>query len=209
LGVRQDHTLREREQSVAPNPAADMQRDLVALAREGDHDAFSSLAATSIATLYGVARVILGNIERAEDAVQDALVLAWRDIGGLRDIDRFDAWLYRLVVRACYRQAGRDRRRAVVELRLLANDDEPEPSGIESSVVERDRIERGFRRLAPDQRAVLVLHHHLGLGLAEVAEILEIPVGTAKSRLFRATQTIRSAIEADDRDPIAVKGRTA
>jgi len=186
-----------------------MQRDLVALAREGDHDAFSSLAATSIATLYGVARVILGNIERAEDAVQDALVLAWRDIGGLRDIDRFDAWLYRLVVRACYRQAGRDRRRAVVELRLLANDDEPEPSGIESSVVERDRIERGFRRLAPDQRAVLVLHHHLGLGLAEVAEILEIPVGTAKSRLFRATQTIRSAIEADDRDPSDVKGRTA
>jgi RNA polymerase sigma factor (sigma-70 family) len=185
-----------------------MQRDLVALARDGDHDAFSSLAATSIATLYGVARVILGNIERAEDAVQDALVLAWRDIGGLRDIDRFDAWLYRLVVRACYRQAGRNRRRAAVELRLLPTD-ERESAGIESTVVERDRIDRGFRRLAPDQRAVLVLHHHLGLGLAEVAEILEIPVGTAKSRLFRAIQSIRSAIEADDRDPTVAKGRTA
>jgi RNA polymerase sigma factor (sigma-70 family) len=185
-----------------------MQRDLVALAREGDHVAFSSLAASSIARLYGVARVILGNAERAEDAVQDALVLAWRDIAGLRDLDRFDAWMYRLVVRACYREAGRSRRRAVVELRLLPTD-ERGSIGVESAVVERDRIDRGFRRLAPDQRAVIVLHHQLGLPLAEVAEILDVPIGTAKSRLFRAMQTIRSAIEADDRDPVVAKGQIA
>ena len=173
-----------------------------------DHDAFSSLAAASIATLYGVARVILGDSVRAEDAVQDALVLAWRDIAALRDLDRFDAWMYRLVVRACYREAGRSRRRAVVELRLLPND-EPGFASIESSVVERDRIDRGFRRLAPDQRAVMVLHHHLGLALWEVADVLDIPVGTVKSRLFRAMQTIRAAIEADDRDTVVVKERTA
>jgi RNA polymerase sigma-70 factor, ECF subfamily len=185
-----------------------MRRDLVALAREGDHDAFSSLAASSIAELYGVARVILGNRDRAEDAVQDALLLAWRDIAGLRDVDRFDAWLYRLLVRACYRYSGRDRRRIVVELRLLPSD-EIESRGIESRIVERDRIDRGFRRLAPDQRAVLVLHHHLGLELHEVAEILDIPVGTVKSRLFRAIQTIRSAIEADDREAVVAKGQSA
>lgn len=185
-----------------------MQRDLVALAREGDHDAFSELAASSIARLYGVARVIVGDRERAEDAVQDALLVAWRDIAGLRDIDRFDAWLYRLVVRACYRHAGHARSRNVVELRLLP-DDEHESAGVESAVVERDRIDRGFRRLAPDQRAVLVLHHHLGLGLLEVADILNIPVGTVKSRLFRAIQTIRSAIEADDREPVVAKGQSA
>jgi RNA polymerase sigma-70 factor (ECF subfamily) len=208
MGDRRAHTYQERERSVAPNPADAMQRDLVALAREGDHDAFSSLAASSITRLYGVARVILGNAERAEDAVQDALVLAWRDIAGLRDLERFDAWLYRLVVRACYREARRNRRRAVVELQLLP-DDGWASGGIESPVVERDRIGRGFRRLAPDQRAVLVLHHQLGLALGEVAEILDIPVGTAKSRLFRATQTIRAAIEADDRDPVIAKGRTA
>jgi len=185
-----------------------MQRDLVALAREGDHDAFSALAGGSIARLYGVARVILGNSERAQDAVQDALVLAWRDIGGLRDLDRFDAWLYRLLVRACYRQAGKDRRRSVVEIRLLPNHDRPSLAG-DPSILERDRIDRGIRRLAPDQRAVLVLHHHFGLGLVEVAEILDIPVGTVKSRLFRATNAIRSAIEADDRDPAIAKGQPA
>jgi RNA polymerase sigma-70 factor (ECF subfamily) len=184
-----------------------VQRELVALAREGDHDAFSSLAAFSIAGLYRVARVILRNTELAEDAVQDALVLAWRDISALRDLDRFDAWLYRLVVRACYREARRERRRSVVELQLLPIDGPPS-EGIQS-VVDRDRIDRAFQRLGPDHRAVLALHFHLGLELAEVAEILEIPVGTAKSRLFRATRTIRSAMEADDRDPIVVKGQTA
>jgi RNA polymerase sigma factor (sigma-70 family) len=185
-----------------------MQRELVALAREGDHDAFSTLAGSSIDRLYGIARFILGDAERAEDAVQDALVVAWRDLAGLRDLDRFDAWLYRLLVRTCYRQAGRDRRRSVVEMRLLPAHDHEQP-GIEPPVVDRDRIDRGMRRLSPDQRAVLVLHHHLGLELVEVAEIIGIPVGTAKSRLFRGMQAIRSSIEADDRERVVAKGHTA
>lgn len=185
-----------------------MQRELVALAREGDHDAFSSLAALSIDRLYGIARFILGDPERAEDAVQDTLVLAWRDLAGLRDLDRFDAWVYRLLVRTCYRQAGRDRRRTVVEMRLLPTHDAEQPE-IERPIVDRDRIDRGLRRLPPDQRAVLVLHHHLGLELVEVAEIVGIPVGTAKSRLFRGMQAIRSAIDADDRDQVVAKGHTA
>jgi RNA polymerase sigma-70 factor (ECF subfamily) len=185
-----------------------MQRELVALAREGDHDAFSSLAASSIDRLYGIARFILRDAEGAEDAVQDTLVLAWRDIAGLRDLDRFDAWVYRLLVRTCYRQAGRNRRRTVVEARLLPLHRTDQP-GFERPIVDRDRIDRGLRRLAPDQRAVLVLHHHVGLELVEVAEILGVPVGTAKSRLFRGMQAVRSAIEADDRDQVSAKGYTA
>jgi RNA polymerase sigma factor (sigma-70 family) len=181
-------------------------RDLVAQARSGDHDAFSALAASSAGRLYGIARVILLDAERAEDAVQDALLEAWRDIRGLRDLERFDAWLYRLLVRACYRRAGRDRRRAIVEMWADPTIVRDTPS-IERSVVERDRIERGFRRLAPDQRAVLVLHHLVGLELAEIAEILDIPIGTAKSRLFRGTKAIRSAIEADDRDAVVANGQ--
>jgi RNA polymerase sigma-70 factor (ECF subfamily) len=185
-----------------------MQRELVALAREGDHDAFSSLVGSSIDRLYGIARFILGDPERAEDAVQDTLVLAWRDLPGLRDLDRFDAWVYRLLVRTCYRQAGRDRRRNVIEMRLLPTHDTPQP-GVERPVVDRDRIDRGLRRLPTEQRAVIVLHHHLGLELVEVAEILGIPVGTVKSRLFRGMQSIRSAIESDDRDRVVAKGHTA
>jgi RNA polymerase sigma-70 factor (ECF subfamily) len=184
-----------------------MNREMVARARDGDHDAFASLATQSIARLHGIARGILTDRERAEDAVQDALLLAWRDIRGLRDLDRVDAWLYRLVVRSCYRQAGRDRRRTVVELRL--GPDGRESPTTDTAVLERDRIERAFRRLTTDQRAVLVLHHQLGLELAEIAEILGIPLGTAKSRLFRGGQAIRSAIQADDREPVVVKGQLA
>ena len=185
-----------------------MNRDLAARARDGDHDAFASLAASTTGRLYGIARVILLDAERAEDAVQDALLEAWRDIRGLRDLDRFDAWLYRLLVRACYRRAARDRRRAIVEMWVDPASARDSP-GIEQSVVDRDRLARGFRGLAPDQRAVLVLHHHAGLELAEVAEILDIPIGTAKSRLFRGIRAIRSAIEADDRDAVVRNGQPA
>ena len=186
-----------------------VQRDLVAMAQEGDHDAFSELAARSIGRLYAVARLILRDADRAEDAVQDALVQAWRDIRAVRDPEKFDGWLHRLLVRACYRQAGRSRRRAVVELRSVREERGSEPTAGELSVADRDQIERGLRRLAPDQRAALVLHHYLGLALWEVAEILDIPVGTAKSRLNRATAAMRAALEADAREPAAAKGRTA
>ena len=182
------------------NPKAGMQRDLVALARDGDHDAFSSLAASSIGRLYGVARAILRDGARAEDVVQDALVLAWRDLPALRDVDRFDGWLYRLVVRAACREAQQARRRSIVELRVLP-DDRAATAQFETSVADRDRLDRAFERLRPDHRAVVVLQHNLGLGLLEIADILEIPVGTAKSRLFRAMQALRSALDADDRDP--------
>jgi len=185
-----------------------MQRDLADRARAGDHDAFSSLAAASLGRLYAVACLILRDRDRAEDAAQEALVQAWRDIRGLRDPDRFDAWLHRLLVRACYRQSRRERRRALVELRVVS-DVEPSHVGHELSIAQRDQIDRGFARLDLDQRSVLVLHHYLGLPLTEVADILAIPTGTAKSRLHRGIAAMRAAIEADDRDALAREGRTA
>ena len=184
-----------------------MQRDLADRARQGDHDAFNALAAASIGRLYSIACLILRDRDRAEDATQEALVQAWRDIRGLRDPGSIDAWLNRLLVRACHRQARRDRRRAVMELRVVP---EAEPSLVahELSVAQRDQLDRGFDRLDLDQRAVLVLHHYVGLPLSEVAAILEIPSGTAKSRLNRGIAAMRAALEADDRDLVA-KGRTA
>jgi RNA polymerase sigma-70 factor, ECF subfamily len=175
-----------------------MQRDLVVRAQRGDLDAFSALTAGTTDRLFAAARLILRDDDHAADAVQEALLRAWLDVRGLRDPDRFDAWLHRLLVRACYRAAKRGRQRAVVELHL---DSTPEPMtpDVQRAVAMRDQLDRGFQRLSPEQRAVIVLHHYLGLSLAESAEALAIPLGTMQSRLSRATQAMRAALDADER----------
>src|SRR4051794_15602332 len=136
-----------------------MQRDLVIRAQQGDHDAFAVLAARHIGGLHTTARLILRDVELADDAVQDALLTAWLDIRGVRDPDRFEAWLHRLLVRACHRLSGRLRRRGVTEVALLASDGPSLPDG-SGTLALRDLVERGFRRLTPEQRAVLVVHHY-------------------------------------------------
>ena len=174
-----------------------MQRDLVERARTGDHDAFAVLAAAAISRLDGAARLILHDPDQAKDAVQEALVRAWRDLRTLRDPDRFDAWLHRLLVNSCLNEAKRLRRhRFEVELSPLEG-----PSTVDgaSVVADRDELDRGFRRLSPEARAIVVLHHYLDMSLPEVALILGIPLGTAKSRLHRALQQMRASIEADAR----------
>lgn len=184
-----------------------MRRDLVMRAMAGDHDAFSELARASIARLYAAARLILRDETAAEDATQDALVVAWRDLSALRDPDRFEAWLHRLLVRACYREAHRRRRRWTIEREVRpANTAESDPA---NGLADRDELERGFTRLDPDQRTVIVLHHYLGLTLDEVALAAGIPPGTARSRLHRATRAMRSALDADARPPVVQEGRLA
>ena len=178
-----------------------MQQALVDLARRGDEEAFADLSRAVGDRLMAIAFRILRDADRAEDAVQQALVTAWRDLPSLRDDDRFDAWLRRILVRACYAEAKRHRRFAA-NVRVLLID--PPAGGDDfASVRDRDQIERGFRRLSPEHRAIFVLHHYLGLSLAEVADELEIPMGTVKSRLHYATSTLRAAIEADDRGTAA------
>jgi RNA polymerase sigma factor (sigma-70 family) len=185
-----------------------MQVDLRERARGGDHEAFSTLVAASLGRLYAVACLILRDRDRAEDATQEALVQAWRDIRGLRDPERFDAWLHRLLVRACYRHARREQRRAVVELRVVPQGDQVD-LGHDLLISQRDALNRAFARLDLDQRAVVVLHHYAGLPLTEVGRILGIPAGTAKSRLHRGVGAMRAALEADDRDQLLLSGRTA
>jgi len=182
-----------------------MDRDLVERAMTGDHDAFSTLAKASADRLFAVARLILRDQSRAEDATQEALVAAWHDLPALRDPDRFEAWLHRLLVRSCYREARRDRRRQEMEIHELTIEGaEPDRSLL---LADRDALERGFRRLDPDQRAVLVLHHYVGFPLQEIADVLGVPTGTVKSRLFRATQAMRSALAADATSPRLNEGR--
>jgi RNA polymerase sigma-70 factor (ECF subfamily) len=172
------------------------QRDIVERAGRGDHDAFALLVDASLARLEAVARLILRDPELARDAVQDAYIRAWRDLPGLRDPDRFDAWLHRLTVNACL-DAVRRRRRRPIEVDL-APISPPTIADETGHVADRDFLERGFRHLRPDQRAILVLHYYVGMSASAVAETLEIPPGTAQSRLHKALSDLRAAIAADD-----------
>jgi len=183
-----------------------MDRDLVESAQRGDAAAFMALVRPRSDRLFGIAQRILRDVDRAEDALQDALVIAWRDLRGLRDPDRFDAWLRRLLVNMCIRHASLERRR-MVQLRVLPVDGPVAPDEL-LTIADRDQLDRGFRRLPPEQRAILVLHHFLGYAPAEIAETLGIPPGTARSRLHNAHRAIRAALDADSRLDIA-GGRSA
>ena len=183
-----------------------MDRDLVEAARDRDREAYAELIRVRGDRLYALAQRILRDIDRAEDALQEALVIAWHDLPGLRDPDRFDAWLHRLVVRACLSEAKRERR-YLSNLRVLPIDVTATNDDF-LSVADRDQLERGFRRLPPDQRALLVLHHYESRDTAEIAEILGIANGTVRSRLHHAHRAMRAALDAEAR-PIAVEGRPA
>ena len=176
------------------------QRELVERAGRGDHDAFAALLGASIARLEAVARLIVRDQELARDAVQDAYIRVWRDLPGLRDPDKFDAWLHRLTVNSCLDAVRKRKRRPVeVELSPLMSPFSGDQTGL---IADRDQLERGFRRLGPDMRAVLVLHYYVGMSASDVAETLDIPKGTAQSRLHRALAELRAAIAADERQPL-------
>jgi RNA polymerase sigma-70 factor (ECF subfamily) len=185
-----------------------MQGDLVQRAQRGDHEAFDMLAGAAYDRLFALAYRILRDADQSDDAVQECLVRVWRDIRGLRDPDRFDAWLQRLLVNACYDEGRRLRSRAR-EIRLLPLD-RAAPGDAANDLADRDQLERGFRRLPIEQRAVLVMHHYLGLRMPEIAETLGVPEGTVRSRLHYATLAMRAVLEADARTVVVAEGgRTA
>src|SRR5258708_19185091 len=165
-------------------------------AHKGGGEAFESLAVAGGDRLHAVAHRILRDTDLAEDATQQALLAIWRDLPQLRDPARFDAWSYRLLVRACYAE-GRRARQWTPNLHILPTDGPAEEDL--SSVVDRDQLERGFRRLSIDHPAVVVLHHYLDMPLEVVAETLGIPLGTVRSRLLHAMRGLRAALDADAR----------
>ena len=169
-----------------------MDRDLVEQARRGDREAFAVLVHQVSDALYSVAFRILRDTGLAEDALQNALVLAWRRLPKLRDPDRFEAWIHRILVHACYDESQRTRswRTSVTVLPIELADGSDETS----SIADRDELERAFRHLTIEQRAVFVLHHYVGFPLVEVAELLGIPAGTARSRLHYAMAVLRDAL---------------
>ena len=174
-----------------------MDTELVVRAQRGDKGAYALLATEIANRFLAVARRILRDIDLAEDATQQALLAIWQDLPTLRDPARFDAWSYRLLVRACYAE-GRRTRRATPNLRLLPTDESTVEEGL-SEVVDRDQLERGFRRLSLEHRAVVVLHHYLDMPLEQIAETLGVPIGTVRSRLHHAMRGLRAALDADGR----------
>jgi RNA polymerase sigma-70 factor (ECF subfamily) len=179
---------------------------LVDRAKRGDTEAFDALARLVGDRCMAIAVRILRDADLADDAVQTALITAWRELRSLRDADRFEPWLHRILTHECYAEARRRARRPV-EIRALPDrsDDARGPLGVH----DRDELERAFRRLTLEQRAVLVFHHYLDLPVAEVAERLGIPVGTVKSRLHHAMTALRASLEADARTPSSSQERPA
>jgi RNA polymerase sigma-70 factor (ECF subfamily) len=184
----------------------EVDRDLVERARRGDREAFAVLVHQVSDSLYAVAYRILRDTGLAEDALQNALVLAWRQLPRLRDLDRFEAWVHRILVHACYDESQRTRswRTTVTALPL----DLPGRADEQAAIADRDELDRAFRRLSVEQRAVFVLHHYVGLPLVEVAEVLGVPAGTARSRLHYAIAGLRDALTSVAEAP-AREGRLA
>jgi RNA polymerase sigma-70 factor, ECF subfamily len=173
-----------------------MQSDLVERAMRGDRDAFALLATDQVDRLYAIARLVLRDADLAHDAVQEALIRCWRQLPGLQDPDRFEGWLTRIVVRAAADEGKRRRRFENTVQPLAVEATTPDAS---AALANREQLERGFRRLTVDHRAVVVLHHYLDLPLPAVAGVLGIPVGTAQSRYHYAMAALRAALEADQR----------
>ena len=181
-----------------------MQRDLVERAMAGDRDAFTELGRGQIDRLYAIARLILRDDDRAHDATQEALIGAWRDLAGLRDPDKFEAWIRRLLVNACYREARKEKRRTLAENQVRSIDIESADPA--HAIADRDELARVFVTLEPGQRALIVLHYYLGLPMHETAQALSLPVGTVKSRLNRTKMQMRASLEADARLPLQEGG---
>ena len=174
---------------------------LVRRAQAGDPAAFARLIAARQHALYRTAWAILREDEDARDGLQEACVSAWRELPRLRDPDRFDAWLSRIVVNRC-RTMLRSRRRVTV--RQIAIDPAGErladgrPAEADA-IAESDAIQRAFRRLPADQRALIALYYVEARSVGQVAEILGVPAGTVKWRLSRARSALASALAREDR----------
>jgi RNA polymerase sigma-70 factor, ECF subfamily len=178
-----------------PSPIPGVRRvssDLVERAQRGDHEAFDAIATAAYHRLYAVSRRILRDGYAAEDVVQETLIRAWRDLPGLRAPGRFDAWLHRLLIRACQDHVRAQRRRPPQV--LVLDIDRRVGTDAIARLADRDQLERAFLELSVDHRAVLVLTHYVGLRAPEIAAILDIRPGTVYSRLHYAVLAMRAAL---------------
>jgi RNA polymerase sigma-70 factor (ECF subfamily) len=172
-----------------------MDERVVTRAQQGDRQAFGELVGAHHARLFRVAHAILRDRDVADDATQQAFIEIWRYLPRLRDPARFPAWSYRLLVRACLSEARR--RPMTVRLATMPDVQSSAPEDLAAVVAREDQLERAFRQLSPEHRAVLVLRYLLDLTPDEVADVLGVSRRTVYSRLRRAVPAMRSMVEAD------------
>jgi RNA polymerase sigma factor (sigma-70 family) len=177
-------------------------RTLVEQAQRGDREAFQELAFAISDRLFGLAHRILRDFDAAGDALQMALVRIWRDLPSLRDPDKFEAWAHRALVHACHDQIRSDRR-AMAKLRVLHVD--TVAADLTDQVNDREQLERAFGRLSAEHRAVILLQYYRDLSLPEIADLLQLPIGTVRSRLHYAKRVLRAAVEADARTSMTAR----
>jgi RNA polymerase sigma-70 factor, ECF subfamily len=173
-----------------------MRKHLVERARNGDREAFGLLAAGEIDRLHAIATLILRDPDLAQDAAQEALVRCWRKLPTLREVEQFEAWLNRILMRTVSNELGRRKRFHASVQPLRA---EPAVGDSARLLADRDVLEKGFGHLSVAHRSIVVLHHFVGLPLPEAAATLGIRAGTAKSRYHYAMSALRAAVEAEGR----------
>ena len=169
---------------------------LIDRARHGDLDAFESIIRARMDAVYRLTVAVLGNDADASDATQETFVAVWRQLPSLRDVDRFDAWLQRIAVNAARMVLRSQRRRRVRE---IGASEVPaiEARAAHGELDDASVLDRALRTLSVEQRAILVLHHLEGRSVKELATVLEIPVGTAKTRLFAARRALSRALASE------------
>ena len=178
------------------------EKGLILRAQAGDADAFTRLIERRQDALYRTAWAILREDADARDGLQEACVSAWRELPRLRDVDRFDAWLTRIIVNRCRTMLRARRRHRVRQIDIdIADESGMAPIGPEEgdALAEREAIQRAFRHLSPDQRAVIVLYYLEERSIREVGAVLGAPEGTVKWRLFRARAALAKALTREDR----------
>jgi RNA polymerase sigma-70 factor, ECF subfamily len=184
------------------HPDAGLEGHLIERAARGDVDAFDALLQPRLDRLFRLAVAITRSEADARDAVQDACVLAWREVPRLRDAGRFDPWLSQIVVNSCRGLLRRRKRTQGREVGIELTDVQATRHGPISEIEgmgEMQAIQRAFERLDPTARSLLVLHHVEGRPVAEIARVIGSPIGTVKWRLSRARQALGRALEAEKR----------
>lgn len=174
-----------------------MDRELLTRARAGDREAFELVVLDRGEPLFRTALAILGSEADARDATQEAFIRGWGALGTLRDLDRFDAWLGRILINEC--RMSLRRRRRVRHLSLDDRADRPAMTGAANAEATDGRFDAAFERLTGDQRVILVLHHLHGYGVREIGAWMGVPSGTVKWRLSRARAALRTALEEEAR----------